>query len=59
MNNQGVDVLASINISSDIYGYKTLENILNLNLQLEAYFLGLLFSLLLQNLQVEDNKEKH
>ncbi|MFI5405960.1 MAG: hypothetical protein ACHQ1D_05545 [Nitrososphaerales archaeon] len=43
VNDQGVDVLASINLSSDIYGYKTLENILNLNLQLGGAFFGIAF----------------
>jgi hypothetical protein len=43
VNDQGVDVLASINISSDIYGYKTLETILNLNLQLGGVFFGIAF----------------
>jgi hypothetical protein len=43
VNDQGVDVLASINISSDIYGYKTLETILNLNLQLGGAFFGIAF----------------
>ena len=38
VNDQGVDVLASINMRSDIYGYKTLETILNLNLQLGGIF---------------------
>ena len=42
-NDQGVDVLASINLSSDIYGYKTLETILNLNLQLGGVFFGIAF----------------
>ena len=42
-NDQGVDVLASINLSSDIYGYKTLESILNLNLQLGGVFFGIAF----------------
>ena len=39
----GVDILASINVSSDIYGYKTLETILNLNLQLGGAFFGIAF----------------
>jgi hypothetical protein len=43
VNDQGVDILASINISSDIYGYKTLETILNLNLQLGGAFFGIAF----------------
>ena len=43
VNDQGVDVLASINLSSDIYGYKTLETILNLNLQLGGTFFGIAF----------------
>jgi hypothetical protein len=43
VNDQGVDVLASINISSDIYGYKTLETVLNLNLQLGGAFFGIAF----------------
>jgi hypothetical protein len=43
VNNQGVDVLASINVSSDIFGYKTLETILNLNLQLGGAFFGIAF----------------
>ncbi len=40
---QGVDILASINVSSDIYGYKTLETIFNLNLQLGGIFFGIAF----------------
>ena len=43
VNDQGVDILASINLSSDIYGYKTLETILNLNLQLGGAFFGIAF----------------
>lgn len=43
VNDQGVDVLSSINIRSDIYGYKTLETILNLNLQLGGAFFGIAF----------------
>jgi hypothetical protein len=40
---QGGDILASINVNSDIYGYKTLETISNLNLQLGGAFLGIAF----------------
>jgi hypothetical protein len=43
VNYPGVDVLASINVSSDIYGYKTLETILNLNLQVGGAFFGIAF----------------
>jgi len=40
---QGGDILASITVNSDIYGYKTLETILNLNLQLGGVFFGIAF----------------
>jgi cytosine/uracil/thiamine/allantoin permease len=43
VSDPGVDVLASINVSSDIYGSKTLETILNLNLQLGGAFFGVAF----------------
>jgi hypothetical protein len=43
VSESGVDILASINVSSDIYGYKTLETILNLNLQLGGAFFGIAF----------------
>jgi hypothetical protein len=39
----GVDILASINVSSDIYGYAILETIFNLNLQLGGAFFGVAF----------------
>jgi len=42
-NNHVVDILASISLTSDIYGYKTLETILNLNLQLGGVFFGIAF----------------
>jgi hypothetical protein len=42
-SDQGGDILASINVNSDIYGYKTLETILNLNLQLGGVFFGIAF----------------
>ena len=58
-NDQGVDVLASINLSSDIYGYKTLESILNLNLQLGGVFFGIAFFTIAAKVTVEDNREKH
>lgn len=37
------NILASIDISPDIYGYKTLETILNSNLQLGGTFFGIAF----------------
>jgi hypothetical protein len=40
---QGGDILASINVNSDIYGYKTFETILNLNLQLGGVFFAIAF----------------
>jgi hypothetical protein len=42
-NGQGVDILASINVGSDIYGYKILETIFNLNLQFGGIFFGIAF----------------
>jgi hypothetical protein len=42
-SDQGGDILASINVNSDIYGYKILETILNLNLQLGGAFFGIAF----------------
>ncbi|MGA8843961.1 MAG: hypothetical protein WB511_10280 [Nitrososphaeraceae archaeon] len=42
-SDQGSDILASINVNSDIYGYKALETILNLNLQFGGTFFGLAF----------------
>jgi hypothetical protein len=42
-SDQGGDILASINVNSDIYGYKTLETILNLNLQLGGVFFAIAF----------------
>lgn len=40
---QGGDILASITVNSDIYGYKTLETLLNHNLQLGGVFFGIAF----------------
>jgi hypothetical protein len=42
-SDQGGDILASINVNSDIYGYKTFETILNLNLQLGGVFFAIAF----------------
>ena len=42
-SDQGGDILASISVNSDIYGYRTLETILNLNLQLGGVFFGIAF----------------
>ena len=42
-SNQGGDILALISVNSDIYGYRTLETILNLNLQLGGVFFGIAF----------------
>jgi hypothetical protein len=42
-SDQGVDILASINVNSDIYGYKALETILNFNLQLGGALFGIAF----------------
>ena len=46
-------------MNSDIYGYKTLETILNLNLQLGGAFFGIAFLTIAAKLLVEKNKEKH
>jgi hypothetical protein len=40
---QAGNILASIDISSDVYGYDTLQNILNSNLQLGGIFFGIAF----------------
>lgn len=42
-SNNIVDILGSINVNSDLYGYKTLESILNSNLQLGGVFFGIAF----------------
>jgi hypothetical protein len=43
VSDQGGDILASINVNSDIYGYKALETIFNLNLQLGGALFGIAF----------------
>jgi hypothetical protein len=40
---QGGDILASINVNSDIYGYKALETISNFNLQIGGALFGVAF----------------
>jgi hypothetical protein len=42
-SDQGGDILASINVNSDIYGYKTFVAISNLNLQLGGIFFAIAF----------------
>lgn len=42
-SDQAGNILSSIDVSSDIYGYKTLQTILNLNLQLGGAFFGIAF----------------
>jgi hypothetical protein len=42
-SDQGGDILAAINLNSDIYGYKALEAILNLNLQFGGVFFAIAF----------------
>jgi hypothetical protein len=43
VSDQGGDILASIDVNSDIYGYKALETILNFNLQLGGALFGIAF----------------
>jgi hypothetical protein len=43
VSEQGGDILASITLNSDVYGYKILETTLNLNLQLGGVFFGIAF----------------
>lgn len=42
-SDQGGDILASINVNSEIYGYKTFVTISNLNLQLGGVFFAIAF----------------
>jgi hypothetical protein len=42
-SDQSGDILASINVNSDIYGYKVLEAILNFNLQFGGALFGIAF----------------
>jgi hypothetical protein len=42
-SDQGGDILASINVNSDIYGYKALEAIINFNLQFGGALFGIAF----------------
>jgi hypothetical protein len=42
-SDQAENILASINISSEIYGYKALETIMNSNLQIGGAFFGIAF----------------
>jgi hypothetical protein len=42
-SDQGGDILPSISVTSDIYGYKTFETISNLNLQLGGVFFAIAF----------------
>jgi hypothetical protein len=42
-SDQGGDILASINVNPDIYGYKTFVTISNLNLQLGGVFFAIAF----------------
>jgi hypothetical protein len=43
VSDQGGDILASIDVNSDIYGYKVLETISNFNLQLGGALFGIAF----------------
>lgn len=43
LNNEAANILSSINLSSNIYGYRTFENILNSNLQLGGALFGIAF----------------
>jgi hypothetical protein len=43
LNDQAENILASVSISSEIYGYTTLETIINSNLQLGGAFFGIAF----------------
>jgi hypothetical protein len=43
VSDQGGDILASIDVNSDIYGYKALETFLNFNLQLGGALFGIAF----------------
>lgn len=42
-SNKAVDILSSIDLSSSIYGYDTLEKIINANLQFGGLFFGVAF----------------
>jgi hypothetical protein len=55
---QGGDILALITINSDIYGYTTLETILNFNLQLGGIFFGIAFLTIATKLTARGQQRK-
>jgi hypothetical protein len=52
------NILTSINLNSDIYGYQTLNTILNLNLQLGGAFFGMAFLVIAAKLTSEREQRK-
>ena len=57
-NYQSGDILTSINVNSDVYGYNTLETILNLNLQLGGAFFGIAFLTIAVKLSGRETQRK-
>ena len=53
------NILTSINLNSDIYGYQTLNTILNSNLQLGGVFFGMAFLAIAAKVTSGKNKENH